>query len=428
MPKRVATPLLIETDRTSALATWQAAGLALAVIATSAFSGLGALLGAAAIIPVIYALARLRRGAPGAATTASLIGSTLGPLAGGASALIQACAYVVLAAKVAMLAGLQLLAVTAHPSDGGAGALAWLPAYVVGAAVVGAAAAYFASTRVVAGVVAVAAGAGLLIYVYLALAVVARVASGDPPVVIGSAATATPLSGQVVVGFGLAMVGAEAITARSRLIAAPGRAMSLAVGTVSLVAVMVWLADHQGAAGPWRWTARNFTDVVLEFYGTAGQQWLRVAGIAVSWACLVAMTWATMAVAENLPVCAGRGASPPLGLIAAGLAAGLAVLGSASWAGARWMAAVLPGIGLLLLLVVYVAVAQANARIPGDSVVAWWVRLLVPALAVAVVVTMLAGDDRGASPLVQVVVAGVIVAGAAAAALALARVEAAVKP
>lgn len=43
------------------LGTWRAAALSMAVIAPAAWYGLGALLGAAVMIPVIYALARLRR-------------------------------------------------------------------------------------------------------------------------------------------------------------------------------------------------------------------------------------------------------------------------------------------------------------------------------------------------------------------------------
>lgn len=46
------------------LGTWQAAGLSMAVIASAAADGLGALLGAAIVTPVIYALTRLRAYAP----------------------------------------------------------------------------------------------------------------------------------------------------------------------------------------------------------------------------------------------------------------------------------------------------------------------------------------------------------------------------
>ncbi|PBJ52173.1 hypothetical protein BI298_11210, partial [Mycobacterium avium subsp. hominissuis] len=112
------------------LGTWRAAALSMAVIAPAAWYGLGALLGAAVMIPVIYALARLRRHAPQARSTAELIGAMLGRKAGTAAGIVQLLAYLVLAAQFAATLGLQLLQLLS-PGDDPAAIVSWLP---VGAA------------------------------------------------------------------------------------------------------------------------------------------------------------------------------------------------------------------------------------------------------------------------------------------------------
>lgn len=54
--------------------------------------------------------------------------------------------------------------------------------------------------------------------------------------------------------------------------------------------------------------------------------------------------------------------------------------------GMRGIATVVFGAASLLLVLLYVFATEANSRIPGDSLVAWWVRLIVPALAAVLVV------------------------------------------
>lgn len=53
---------------------------------------------------------------------------------------------------------------------------------------------------------------------------------------------------------------------------------------------------------------------------------------------------------------------------------------------ARGIATVVFGAAALLLVLLYVFATEANSRIPGDSLVAWSVLLIVPALAVVLVV------------------------------------------
>lgn len=364
------------------LGTWQAAGLSMAVIASAAADGLGTLLGAAIVTPVIYALTRLRGYAPHARSTAELIGATLGPRAGLAAGAIQLLAYLALAAKFAIALG-ALLLVDFSSGEDPAKVVLWLPVATVVAAVVVGAVACWVSTRAIASVAALLVVAGLLVYVYLAVAVTARVAAGSDAVVIGTAATPSQLSGQLV-GFGLGMVGVELVTARAARIARPGRSMSLAVAVVVGAAVILWVGDHQGVAGPWRWNAKFVSEAVPEFYADAGWAWMAVAGVAVTAAAALASAWAVVRVAAGLAV--ARAATPNTGLRVAvvGLVAAMAAVLSAH--GMRGIATVVFGAAALLLVVLYVFATEANSRIPGDSLVAWWVRLIVPALAVVAVV------------------------------------------
>ncbi|MCG3243530.1 hypothetical protein [Mycobacterium avium] len=389
------------------LGTWRAAALSMAVIAPAAWYGLGALLGAAVMIPVIYALARLRRHAPQARSTAELIGAMLGRKAGTAAGIVQLLAYLVLAAQLAATLGLQLLQLLS-PGDDPAAIVSWLP---VGAT------ACWASTRAVASLAMPLVLAGLLLYVCLAVAVTALVTLSTDPVVIGSAATPRPLSGQLV-GFGLGMVGVELLTVRTPRIARPGRSMSLATAVVAAAAVVLWVGDHRGVAGPWRWSATMLAEAVPEFYTDEGRRWMAAAGIALAVAAALVTGWAATRAAAGLA--AMRGATPNAGLrlTVMGLVAVVAVVVSAH--GMRSIGMVILGAAPLLLMALYVLVAEANSRIPGDSVVAWWVRLVMPALAVVAVVKPLV-DSQFAPVQVATVVAAAIGVGAAGAAPLLAR-------
>jgi hypothetical protein len=88
--------------------------------------------------------------------------------------------------------------------------------------------------------------------------------------------------------------------------------------------------------------------------------------------------------------------------------------------GLRGIATVLFGAAALLLVVLYVFVTEANSRIPDDSVVAWWVRLIVPALAVVAVVKPIV-DAHFAAVEVATVVAAMLGVCAAVAAAALSK-------
>lgn len=419
MPKKMlrANPRPGSGAKTSPLGTWQAAGLSMAVIVSAAVHGLGAVVGAAVMVPVVYALARLHAHAPNARNTAELIGATLGRRAGTAAGILQLTAYLVLAAKFATTLGLELLQLFS-PGEDPATILSWLPAAAVGAAVVVGAAACWCPTRGVASVVTPLVITGLLVYVYLAVAVTARVAAGSDAVVIGTAATQAQLSGQLV-GFGLGMVGVELITVRSPRVARPGRSMSLAVALVAVAAVVLWVGDHQGVVGPWRWSAKHLAEAVPQFYAGPGQKWMAIAGIALAVAAALSAGWAAVRTAAGLAVM--REATPHAGLRLAvvGLVAVVAVVISAH--GARWVGLVILGAAPLLLMALYVFVTEANSRVPGDSVVAWWVRLVMPAVAVVAVAKPLVDSEFAAVEVATVAAAAIGVGAAGAVAALLAR-------
>ncbi len=390
------------------LGTWRAAALSLAVIASAAWYGLGALLGAAVMIPVIYALARLRDHTPEARSTAELIGAPLGPKAGTAAGIVQLLAYLVLAAKFAATLGLQVLQLFS-PGDDPTVIVSWLPAAAAAAALVVGAATCWTSTRSVASLALPLVLAGLLIYVCLAVAVVTLVALSTDPVVIGTAAKPRQLSGQLV-GFGLGMVGVELLTVRTTRIARPGRSMSLAAVVVAAVAMVLWVGDHRGVAGPWRWSAKMLAEAVPEFYADDGRRWLTVAGIAFAVAAALVSGWAAVRAAAGLAVMRGAAPNTRLRLAVIGLVAVVSAVVSAH--GARWIGLVILSAAPLLLMVLYVFATEANSRIPGDSAVAWWVRLVMPALGAVAVVKPLA-DSEFASVAVATVVAVAVGVGAA---------------
>ena len=192
--------------------------------------------------------------------------------------------------------------------------------------------------------------------------------------------------------------------------------MSLAVVAVAVAAVVLWVGDHQGVAGPWRWSARMLAEAVPELYADAGPGWMAAAGIALAVAGALVSGWAAVRTAMGLAVT--RGASPNAGVRMAvvGLVAAIGAVVSAH--GARWIGLVILGAAPLLLIALYVFVTEANSRIPGDSVMAWWVRLVIPALGAVAVVKPLV-DSQFASVAVATVVAAAVAVGAALAVAAL---------
>ena len=124
--------------------------------------------------------------------------------------------------------------------------------------------------------------------------------------------------------------------------------MSLATVVVAVAAVVVWVGEHRGVAGPWRWSAKMLAEAVPEFYADDGRRWMAVASIALAVAAALVSGWAAVRAAAGLAVM--REVTPNAGLR-------LAVVGLVGALGA--MVAATPRVA-----VVDGALIAGRARIP----------------------------------------------------------------
>jgi ethanolamine permease len=383
------------------LARWQGTGLALAVVAWGVYDGLGALLGAVLLSPAIIALVRLRKHAPEARSTADLVGATLGNRAGMFTGALQVVAYLLLAVIAARAVSLP---VAAYSVDYSAMQDTWSwPLVAVAAVVLAGLAAYLLPDRAIGGIAVVLAGVALLINFYLALAVLARVYRGVVDVPVGAddpGAALGPSTALLTLALGL--VGFELVTVRNRRITAAGRSMTTSVVAVAGCATVVWLADHLGAPHGWRLSAHQFTFVVGYLYGSSGLLWLTVASLAMFAAGLLVLMWAITVVASRLTE---RVPAEAVVATSVGIGAALAIVCCRDWLG---LGSHTGGAGALLLVVVYVMVVEASARLPDDSSLAWWLRMAMPAVLAAVVLIPLLFNGVTAAGGWPVAIAGVL--------------------
>jgi hypothetical protein len=252
--------------------------------------------------------------------------------------------------------------------------------------------AYALPGRIVAGLAAVLAAVGLLITFYNALAIIATVLSGTPPVDVGGEplptgfATASALA---VLAVGL--VGFDVITTRAGEVRWLGRPMAIAIGAVTLVALLVWLADHLGGTGPLRLSPRQFGFIVYEMYPQAGVISMTVAAVCLGFAVVLGLMWAIVRLVQRVD---DRISTEAALAILLGLMAVLIVARCRDWVGIH---GVTNYVGELVLVLVYAVVVEASARIPGglersdpgmaagESTLIWWSRILVPSALAAVV-------------------------------------------
>ena len=392
------------------LAGWQATGLALAAGAMAARAGLGTLIGAVVLAPIVYALVRLRRHAPDARSTAELVGSTLGPRGTAFAGVLQVTGYVLIAVTAAQFVGLVFV-----PQQAATDPLSpievnhWLWSLWAVAAIVVAAMLVFALPgRVVASLAAVLAVIGLLIQFYYALAVAARAMTGtvteqivshDPSPTLRVLGTLTVLA--------VSLFGVEVVTTRTRRGSSNGWPMSLAVGVVALISAVTWWAAQQSGWGGNSLNGSTFGIAVGEFYGDTGATVVTVGAAMFISAALLALLWGIAAVTERFDA----KASPDT--VFAGIVAAVAVLAVAviqvDWT--------LGYVGGLVLLALYAVVLVANSRIAADSVVSWWLRFVMPVVLAAVVLLPLLWAEFSLDAVKPVFVAAVLVAAAAATAL-----------
>jgi hypothetical protein len=388
----------------AALPTWQATGLSLAVIVGDVFNGSGALVFALLSIGVIWTLHRLRDHAPQARTTADLIASVPGAAPARAVRVIQFTGYALIGAYTAKSIATMALIFLAGPDTTLPG---WSgPALSVAAVAVAAVLVEALPTRLLAPVATVLAALGLLVYFYVALAVIARVASGaapvEPSIDIGATAASTEWGpAALLISLAIAFAGFEIPTTVSDRLGSVRRPLGIAMALVALCATVTWVANNMASSGEFRYDAADLAIIASDTFGESGGLWLLAATIAQAIAAILVLVWGATRVVRPAAV------DSPLPLVmTAAVTSVLALALSIEWgdAGAK-----LWGVAGLLLLVVYVAAAQANSRLEDSNTTAWALFALMGiVLAVAV---FLKGVGEGWWP---ILIAAAIVGAAAA--------------
>jgi ethanolamine permease len=386
-------------------AGWQAQTLGLTVPALAVFHGIAALIGALVMLPVVFALTRLRAAAPTAATTSDLIATTVAPRVAAWAGWLQAAAYTLLTFNFASGLGFLLCWLILEPQEM---TNTWWAVLTWAAIAVVALLTWPVPLRWLVTVAGVLVAAAVLIWFYLALAILARVASGTDPVAVGdvpapvgfdAVATLLPLT--------LTVLGFEAVTAANRHVRSVGVPMAVGLAVVAALAMLVWSADHFGYGGGFRFGAEHFGDTVLEYFGSAGSWWLTTAAIAAHAAGLMLlMTLAARVAHRQLETTLEvRLTWLPFVLVVCVVAA-LTVLLINNWDVQVRLVA------LILLLAMYQFVALAFSRASGNSTAAWWTRVALAALLGAVILLPLLDTGFEAHAVLPLVVTAVLVAAA----------------
>ncbi|MFI5510113.1 hypothetical protein ACIA48_21820 [Mycobacterium sp. NPDC051804] len=385
------------------LPAWQIAGLSLAVLVGHVFNGSGAVVFGVVAVGVIWTLYRLHAHAPESRSTAALIASAPGAAPARTVSILQFVAYLVIGAYAAKSIASMMLPWLSGPND--AGADWWGPALAVAAVAVTAILAGALPTRLLAPVATVLAGFGLLVYFYVALAVIAKVASGTMPVDPLMRLSTSPAQTEwgtaaLLVSLALAYVAFEVPTTVSDRLGSVRSPLGAAIGLVTLCSVLAWVATNMGTAGEFRYDAGDLVVVATEMLRDLGGVWfLAAATIAQAVAALLVLIWGATRVVRR------PGTESLLPLVSTAVSMGvLAVAVCTSWG-----APTLWGVGALLLFVVYLAAAHANSRLDDSSTISWaWFATM--AIMVAVI-AFLTGASEGWWP---VGVAVLVVAAAAA--------------
>jgi len=235
--------------------------------------------------------------------------------------------------------------------------------------------------------------------------VIAKLASGTaaamPPTEFGATAAMTEWGpAALLVSLAIPFVGFEIPTTVSDRLRSVRRPLGIAIALVAVCAITLWIATNMATAGEFRYSAADFAIVFTDMFGDSSGMWLILALIGHALAAMLVLMWGATRVVRP-----AIGDSPlPLATSAVVMAV-LALAVSIGWADFE---AKIWGVAGVLLLVVYVAAAQANLRID-DSTTAWaWFAGMGLALGVVVV---LQGASEGWWPML---IAAVIVAAAAA--------------
>nr|CRL80277.1 amino acid permease-associated protein [Mycolicibacter nonchromogenicus] len=405
MPKRaVSTSAQPPAAWPPALPAWRAVGLSLAPIGAAAFNGVAALSAAAIAAVLVFTFARLHRHAPQAASTGDLVAAVIGPAAGRFTSLVQLAAYALLGVGAALMLALQPLAGAPDPETALAGW--WWPGWSVAVVVIAGAVVAYLPTRAVGATAGALAGVGLLVFFYLALAILARVAAGTPPMVMGgSHVDSALLATAAAIPLGLGLVGFEAATVVSGRLESVARPVGTAVAVTALAAATLLVAANVGATGGFHSTAVNLSLVISQFFADAGYYWFTTGALCLGSAALLALMWAATRVAGRL-----FGAGPEVAILVPAVMCVLALTFSRFQDHIGRLQMLVPA---LLLLVVYVIVGEANSRIEGSAAAQQAPRVLLAVVAVCGVLIPLRVTDFSMSALWPVIITVAILAVAA---------------
>jgi ethanolamine permease len=396
MPKRSVSGRAGPGSETSTrpIGTWVAAGLSLAVIGFATQFGVFTVSAAVFLAPMVYVFARLRGHAPDARTTSDFVGAVLGERFGVFAGLVQLVAYLLLAVMFARTLAFGLLGMLdvflgVVPTPGSTSTTPILAVGSITAVVAAGVIAHLLSTRGISWVVAILAAAGMLAYFYIAVALVALIATGsqprDPSIAMLSPPQVTYGLVDAVLAVGL-IVGFEVVTTINRDVRSVGRSMGLALALTAGCALIVAaaLSPHMFGTDPvpnWElpWLA-------AAYLGNAGSTWWLIGSVALKCAGLLMLMFAAVRVARRwadqltLPL--------PDRAQLAGVVAIVVVLLVVEWLWSGATSSTLGDVGSLLLLAVYVCAAHACARIPrtGPRIAAEAGRLLIWVVVAGVVV------------------------------------------
>lgn len=387
-----------------ALPAWRAMGLSLAPIGGAAFNGVAGLCAAAIAAVLVFAFARLHRHAAQAVSTGDLVASTMGAAAGRFTSLIQLAAYVLLGVGAALTLALQPL--TGAPDLETALAGWWWPGWSVAVVVIAGAVVAYLPTRAVGATAAALAGVGLLVFFYMALAIVARVMSGTPPMEFGpSHVDSALLATAAAIPLGLGLVGFEAATVVSGRLGSVARPVGAAVGITALGTVALLVAANIGATGGFHPTAVNLSLIISQFFADAGFYWFATGALCVGSAALLALTWAATRVAGRL-----FGSGPEVSIL---VPAAMCLLAVAFCRFQEHIGRLQLTVPALLLLVVYVLVTEANSRVEGSAAAQQAPRLILAVVVVCVVLVPLRVTDFSLPALAPPAVTAAMLASAA---------------
>jgi hypothetical protein len=257
----------------------------------------------------------------------------------------------------------------------------------------------------------------MLVYFYLALAVVTLIAAGNKPHDVGISMPATPHVNYRLADVLLAVlmvVGFEVVTTVNRDVRSVGRSMGLAFALTAGVAVTV-----AAALSPRLFRSIHmpsdlqFPLLVGAYLGNAGA-WLLIGNLAFGCAALLMLTFGAVRVAQRLADQFDLQLQD--GARLAGVVGIVGVLVIVEWLWAGFAASKLVDVGPLLLLAVYACAAHACARIQSarPRIAAQAARLFVWVLVAGIVVITLARSRSDPAEWWPVGIAGGVLMAAAA--------------